>query len=108
MLRKVINKLCTPAFVYLVVSSISLVILMVQNANNTNTLCVGNLLCDVDNIPALFLLDFSYIIFWTFILDSVCKAGHKQISWLLVLLPYLLSIVLLGLFMMNRGVIYAY
>ena len=81
---------------------------MIQNANNTNTLCVGNLICDVDNIPSLFLLNFSYIIFWTFILDSVCKAGHKQISWLLVLLPYLLSIVMLGLFMMNKGVIYAY
>ena len=108
MLRKVVNRLCTPAFVYLIVSSLSLVILMIQNANNTNTLCVGNLICDVDNIPSLFLLDFSYIIFWTFILDSVCKAGHKQISWLLVLFPYLLSIVMLGLFMMNKGVIYAY
>ena len=108
MVRKVVNRLCTPAFVYLIVSSLSLVILMIQNANNTNTLCVGNLICDVDNIPSLFLLDFSYIIFWTFILDSVCKAGHKQISWLLVLFPYLLSIVMLGLFMMNKGVIYAY
>ena len=108
MLRKVVNRLCTPAFVYLIVSSLSLVILMIQNANNTNTLCVGNLICDVDNIPSLFLLDFAYIIFWTFILDSVCKAGHKQISWLLVLFPYLLSIVILGLFMMNKGVIYAY
>ena len=108
MLRKIINKLCTPAFVYLLVSSISLIILMFQNADNTDTLCVGNLICDVDSTPALFLLNFSYIIFWTFILDSVCKAGHKQISWLLVLLPYLLSIVLLGLFMMNRGAIYAY
>ena len=108
MLRKVVNRLCTPAFVYLLVSSLSLVLLMIQNANNTNTLCVGNLICDVDNIPSLFLLNFSYIIFWTFILDSVCKAGHKQISWLLLLLPYLLSIVMLGLFMMNKGVIYAY
>ncbi len=108
MLRKVVNKLCTPAFVYLLVSSISLILVMFQNANNTDTLCVGNFMCDVDNTPSLFLLNFSYIIFWTFILDSVCKAGHKQISWLLVLLPYLLSIVLLGLFMMNRGAIYAY
>ena len=108
MLRKVVNRLCTPAFVYLLVSSLSLVLLMIQNANNTNTLCVGNLICDVDNIPSLFLLNFSYIIFWTFILYSVCKAGHKKISWLLVLLPYLLSIVMLGLFMMNKGVIYAY
>lgn len=108
MLRKIINKLCTPAFVYLLVSSISLIILMFQNADNTDTLCVGNLICDVDSTPALFLLNFSYIIFWTFILDSVCKAGHKQISWLLVLLPYLMSIVLLVMFMMNRGAIYAY
>ena len=108
MFRKVINKLCTPAFVYLLVSSISLIILMFQNANNMDTLCVGSLICDVDNTPALFILNFSYVVFWTFILDSICKAGHKQISWLLVLFPYLLSVVLLGLFMMNRGVIYAY
>ena len=38
-----------------------------------------------------------YILFWTFILNSLCKAGYKEISWFLVLLPILLLFIILGL-----------
>ena len=42
-----------------------------------------------------------YIIFWTFILNAICKAGYKSISWFLVLLPFLLLAVALGLLLLT-------
>ena len=99
-----IKKLCTPAYVYLVISVISIVILMFQNGGNVDVYCVGNFECPVPNTALVFFFKFLYVAFWTFILDSVCKAGHKQVSWFLVILPFILFFVLLGLMMMSQGV----
>ena len=30
------------------------------------------------------------ILFWTWVLNIICKAGYKWVSWLLVLLPFIL------------------
>ena len=101
---KIIKKLCTPAYVYLVISVVSIIALMFQNSGNETTYCVGSFECPVPNTAVVFLLKFLYVAFWTFVLDSICKAGHKQFSWFLVLLPFILFFVILGLFMLNQGV----
>lgn len=102
---KIIKKLCAPAYVYLVISSIAIIILMFQNGGNTDVYCVGSFECPVPSTPMVFLVKFLYVAFWTFILDSVCKAGHKRVSWFLVLFPFVLFFVLLGLMMMTQGVV---
>ncbi len=99
-----IKKLCSPAYVYLVISVISILIIMFQNGGNTDKYCIGNFECPVANTPLIFLFKFMYVAFWTFVLDSICKAGHKRFSWFLVILPYVLLFVLLGLMMLNQGV----
>lgn len=99
------KKLCTPAFVYLVVSVLAIIVIMFQNGGNTDKYCVGSFECPVSSTPMVFLLKFLYVAFWTFVLDSICKAGHKNISWFLVLLPFLLFFVLLGLMMTTQGVV---
>ena len=101
---KYIKKLCTPAYVYLVVSVIAIVLLMFQNTGNKDIYCMGAYECPVPSTALVFLIKFFYVAFWTFILDSVCKAGYKQFSWFLVLLPFILFFVILGLFMLNQGV----
>ena len=101
---KLIKSLCTPAYVYLVISVIAIVILIFQNSGNVNTYCIGNFECPVPNTSVVFLFKFLYVAFWTFVLDSICKAGHKQISWFLVLFPFMLLFVFLGLVMLNQGV----
>jgi hypothetical protein len=100
---KVIKKLCTPAYVYLVISVISIVLMMFQNCGNVDMYCLGNYECEVPSTALIFLVKFLYVAFWTFILDSVCKAGHKQFSWFLVLFPFFLFFVLLGLLMVSQG-----
>jgi hypothetical protein len=101
---KFIKKLCSPAYVYLVVSVIAIIVLMFQNGGNDNTYCVGSFECPVPSTTLVFIFKFLYVAFWTFVLDSICKAGYKQFSWFLVLLPFILFFVLLGLMMVNQGV----
>jgi hypothetical protein len=100
---KLIKKLCTPAYVYLVISVIAIVSLMFQNSGNVDVYCIGNYECPVPNTALIFFVEFLYVAFWTFVLDSICKAGHKQFSWFLVLFPFILFFVLIGLMIVAQG-----
>ena len=100
---KLLKNLCAPAHVYLVISVIAIIILMFQNGGNVDVYCVGNFECPVPSTTLIFFMKFLYVAFWTFVLDSICKAGHKQISWFLVILPFILFFILLGLLMLNQG-----
>jgi hypothetical protein len=50
---------------------------------------------------AVFIAKLIYVLFWTYILNLICKDGHVGVSWLLVLLPWLLLFVMIGLLMIN-------
>ena len=102
MLNKV-RSLCTPAYVYLVISVISLVILLVQNMGNTDTYCVGAYGCKVNTL-SVFVGKILYIAFWTYALNYLCRAGYKNISWFLLLLPFISLFILLGLLILHKGV----
>ena len=52
----------------------------------------------------MFLFKAIYILFWTFVLNAVCKAGYKEVSWFLVLLPIILMFVILGMVLINGRV----
>ena len=54
MLMETVKRLCTPAYVYLVLSIITTVLLMVQNSGNQNTYCVGSFECPVPSTPLVF------------------------------------------------------
>ena len=104
-LQSHIKSLCTPAYVYLVMSVISLVMLMIQNAGNTTEFCVGNFVRDVSSTGLVLIVHGLYIMFWMFVLNSICKAGYKNLSWFILLLPFVLGFILIGLFILNQGVI---
>ena len=70
--------LCTPAVVYLVVALIALVINFVNYS------------------PLSVLLHIIFIGFWTTILNWICSKNMTWLSWVLVLLPF----VLFGLFLL--------
>ena len=78
---------------------------MFQNGGNTHTYCMGSYECPVHSTSLIFFMEFLYVAFWTFVLDSICKAGHKRFSWFLVLLPFILFFVLLGLMMVTQGLV---
>lgn len=101
MLDKV-RKLCTPAYLYLVISVIAIVSMMFQNVGNTNKYCVGMYECQVQSTAFVFIMQLLYVAFWTFVLNALCQAGYKQISWFLLLLPLILFFVLIGLMFVSQ------
>ena len=97
------RNLCTPASVYLAINVVIFVVIAVQNFGNTKQYCVGQYKCNVPNTFVMFLFKAVYILFWTFLLNAVCKAGYKEVSWFLVLLPIILMFVILGMVLINMG-----
>ena len=95
------KQLCTPAKLYFVISIIALFIVLIQNFGNTNSYHVGSFSCRVPNTAVVFIVKTIYILFWTYILNLICKDGHIGISWLLVLLPWILLFVMMGILMLN-------
>ena len=92
-----LRNLCTPAFIYLIISMLLLVVMYIQNRNNIDVYCLGAYECDVTNVTAIFLVKFVYILFWTWILNLICKSGSPSIEWLLLLLPVILFFLLIAL-----------
>lgn len=88
--------LCTPAYIYLVISVIAIIIMAIQNAGNTNVYCLGAYECDVTSVTMIFVIKIIYILFWTWILNLFCRAGAAWFSWLLVIFPFLLFFIILG------------
>ena len=98
---KNIRKLCTPAYVYLVISVIAIVAMLFQNSAGGTVYCVGDYECEVASVPGIFIGKAIYVAFWTFILNAICKAGYKGFSWFLVLFPLILMAVLIGLILLS-------
>ena len=94
------KQLCAPAAFYFIFSIIGLVLMMLQYIGNHNKYHLGSYSCNVSSTPIIFLLKLIYVLFWTWVLNLICKDGHSGISWLLVLFPIILLFVLLGLMMM--------
>ena len=92
-----LRNLCTPSYVYLVVSMKLLVVMYFQNMNNVNVFRLGAYECVVTSVTAIFIIKFIYILFWTWILNLMCRAGASSIAWLILLLPIVLFFSMVGL-----------
>ena len=90
-----LTKLCTPSTIYFVVSLIGLIILGVSNLGNEDRLCIGDYTCSVQSNTVIFVLNAVYILFWTFILDLMCKIGYSSLSWFVLLLPFIIYFLIL-------------
>ena len=95
------KNLCAPSLFYLVISIISLLFVLFQNLGNNNSYHVGSFSCRVPNTTLVFIVKIIYILFWTWVLNLICKDGYTVISWFLVLLPFILLFVMMGLLMLN-------
>ena len=96
-----LKELCSPAALYFVISILGLVMILFQNLGNSNSYHVGNFSCSVPSTTLVFIIKLIYILFWTWILNLMCKDGHSGISWLLVLFPFILSFVIISIVMLN-------
>ena len=97
-----LRNMCTPATIYFVISLIGLILIGVNNLENNDKLCVGNYNCYVGNNTTIFILNAIYILFWTFILDLMCKAGYSSLSWFILLLPFIILFIAFLSLMVNN------
>jgi len=96
---KDIEKLCTPALIFFVLSVLGIVV----------SLFSMRFLVD----PVLILVKIAYVAFWTYLLSVLCKHGHRELSWVLLFLPFItlaavviIATVVAGLTTMGHEVIH--
>jgi hypothetical protein len=77
-----LKNLCQPALLYLVLNLVGMFMFYIQFVG-------GNIM--KDNMS--FVIQFIYILFWTWILNIVCSLGFEMIAW--------------GLFLFSFGLLYA-
>ena len=97
---KRIQSLCNPAMFYLVISGISFLFILFQNLNNPNEYCVGNMKCNTENKGIVFIGKVVYILFWTWLLDLMCKGGYTNVAWFILFLPFIFLFILIALFIL--------
>ena len=96
-----LQKLCTPAHVYFLISLVSLLIMAFQNLGNVNKYCVGNYECTVTSTLGVFAVKMLYVVFWTWVLNTLCRAGYTRLSWFIFLFPFISMFVLIALMFLN-------
>ena len=93
------GKMCTPAQIYLIVSMIMLILSYFGMTAISQQLTMNQ-----SGHPALHSLNFTYqkdsktsyviqavfIVLWTWLLSYLCNKGYSELSWFLVLLPWVL------------------
>ena len=79
------KSLCLPSKVYFVLSAASILLTMLA----PRVFGRISILSQVVHII--------YVVFWTWILNLICKAGYKWISWVLVLAPIIIVVMLFSL-----------
>ena len=89
-MAKLLYKICAPAWFYLIISVIALLLVVFQNVGNRNMISIGNYNSRVPHTGLILTIKTICILFWTWVLDLICKAGYKWVSWLLVLLPFII------------------
>lgn len=94
----VVNKvrsLCTPAFIFFVISVLSLFVMIFENIENTNRYCFGNVSCDVANTSMIFIVKILMIVVWTWLLEVLCSSGYEKVAWFILLLPYIIFLLVI-------------
>jgi hypothetical protein len=72
------SAICIPAMLYLVLSVISLILMAFRSCG---ALCL--------------LFKALFIAIWTWLLNFLCTQGYTTISWILVLLPFIMFILMI-------------
>ena len=102
------KKLCTPAYIYLVLSIIGLIFSLMQNFGSKHTYKLGLFIARVPSTLLVFVVKIIYVLFWTWILNLICRDGHTGVAWFLVLIPFILLFIIVGLVMVSPKVFEGY
>ena len=90
--------LCSPAKLYLVITGITYILLFIQNIRHPNNFTIGSYSIPLEHHNVIyFIVKLIIILGWTWLLQKICGKGYTNISWFLVLIPYILMFVAIGM-----------
>jgi len=98
--------LCKPSKFYLYLSLVGIIMSIIQNMqkfDNSNYKC-GSFSVNVPSVLLIFVFKIVYILFWTYVLNLLCKDNNVRLAWLLVLFPVILLFVIMGMLLLTGGV----
>lgn len=72
-----VKGLCLPALIYLILAIVQIIASILYRTSTIIGTVVGIVI----------------LILWTWLLNYICKAGYEVVSWILVFLPIILTIV---------------
>ena len=83
--------------------NIIVIALLVQNYAEPQKYRVGRYSVNLQHNNLLFFaFKIMYVLVWTFLLNKLCMHGYGNISWFLVLLPFILMFVLIALLILTN------
>jgi hypothetical protein len=86
-----LNSLCTPAYLYFLLSIAMLIFAGIfMNTAMMKSYCVGK--CNSLQVILFFLIKLIFIVFWTWILNVLCRGGAGWLSWVMVLFPFVIMV----------------
>ncbi|MHA2341212.1 MAG: hypothetical protein ACXADW_05025 [Candidatus Hodarchaeales archaeon] len=96
-----LTSLCFPAQVYFIISIISILGILSQNAMDSDRYRIG-IYSAKSPIKNIWFFTFKIIgvLLWTFMLNFLCDSGLKGVAWFFVLLPIVLMFVIIGAVML--------
>ena len=99
---KQLSQLCTPAFFYFAISAFVYVLAILQNVGKKDgEFCLGSLSCAVPSTVLVFVIKALYVVFWTWVLNLMCKDGYPNIAWVMVLFPFI--VMFLGMLFLKKN-----
>jgi hypothetical protein len=99
-----LKRLCSPAQLYLWISGLAIAVMLLQNVMyDEDEYCMGMYSCKLNmNKYLVFAGKIVYVLFWTIVLNSLCRTGYEKLSWFLVLLPFIAMFVGIGAMMLSK------
>jgi hypothetical protein len=88
-----LNRLCSPALAYLVLSLATVATMYFHHLGDPNSYCIGRYTCNVASVSMLYIMKIVYVLFWTWILNILCREQYETVAWILVFIPYLLMLI---------------
>ena len=99
---KSFKSLCSPAQLYLVMSSLSFLAILLQNCSDGSSYKIGSMSVkpECHNV-FFFIFKALYILGFTYLLNWFCSKKLKTVSWIIVLLPFIGMFLILGAIMLG-------
>ena len=99
---KTFKTLCTPAQLYFVLSTLSFLLILLQNCSDGSSYKIGTMKVkpECHNV-IFFIFKAAYILGFTYLLNWFCGKKLKTISWIIVLLPFIAMFLILGVTMIS-------